>query len=224
MRLRSIILIAVLGFLAAALVLLAVLYRAAQHVPEFYRGALAGDPAVEAAAAEQMERQVSSLNDQAIRAGAWYAVFTADQINGWLAAKAPRVAPDLLPRGLRDPRVKIRPDGIAIACQAEWGRFSTVLSLDLDAYTDTAGVLTLRFRRVHAGALPWPLKQVLRGVSEACRHAGLRVDWQQAGGDPVALITLDRIEVRHGKFIQVQKVRLEEGAIHVSGVTGREKK
>ena len=67
MRLRSIILIAVLGFLAAALLLLAVVYRATQHVPEFYRGALAGDPAVEAAAAEQMERQVSSLNDQAIR-------------------------------------------------------------------------------------------------------------------------------------------------------------
>ena len=64
------------------------------------------------------------------------------------------MTPELLPRGLRDPRIKIRPDGITIACQAEWGRGSTVLSLDLDAYTDTAGVLTLRFRRVPPGRCP----------------------------------------------------------------------
>ncbi|MGD0899858.1 MAG: hypothetical protein ABR915_18655, partial [Thermoguttaceae bacterium] len=179
--------------------------------------------AAEAEAAEQMERQVASLNNQALREGAWHAVFTSDQINGWLAATAPRVAPDLLPPGLHDPRVKIRPSGITIACQADWGRLQSVLSLDLDVYTDTAGILTLRFRQVRAGAVPWPMKPVLDGVSEACRHAGLRVDWEQAGGDPVARITLDHIEGRHGKFIQVQQVRLEEGAIHVSGVTGREK-
>ena len=94
-----------------------------------------------------MERQVASLNNQAVRAGGLARglyVPTRSTV-GWPPGSGD--AGIFLPRGLHDPRVAIRPAGITIACRAEWGRLDSVVSLDLDAYTDTAGILTLRFAR-----------------------------------------------------------------------------
>ena len=224
MRLRTIVLIVVLGVLAAAVAVLVVLCWATQRVPEFYSAALTAEPAAQAAAAEQMERQVLSFENNAVREGGWHAVFTAAQINGWLAVKAPRDDPDLLPRGLHDLRVSIRPDGISMAGRADYGGLHSVVSLEVEVYTDSARVVGLRIRKVRAGVLPWPSGQVLRGISEACRRARLRVQWRQADGDPVALITLPSIEGEHGKIIRIDQIRLEEGAIHISGATAREKR
>jgi hypothetical protein len=221
MRLRTIVFIVLLGALAAVLALLLVLYYATQRVPEFYSEALEAEPAAQAAAAEQMDRQIASLHNNAVRAGDWHIVFTAEQINGWLAVNAPR-DPDLQSRHLSDPRVAIRPDGITVACQAEFGGVHSVVSLDAEFYMDSPRVLAVRIRKVRAGALPWPTGQVLRGISAACHRASVLVQWRQADGDPVALINLPSIEGEHGKVIRIEQIRLEQGAIHILGTTLRE--
>jgi hypothetical protein len=207
--------------LAAGGMLLAV--WAARQVPDFYRDALAAEPAAQAAAAEQMDHQLTALQSAEVAEGAWHVHFTTEQINGWLAVKVGD-DPQLLAQGLRAPRVKIRSGGITVACQAERGGLSTVVSLQADVYMDSPGVLGLRIRKLRAGVLPWPPAQVLQGISEGCRRAGLGVRWLQAGGDPVALVSLGRIEGQRGKPVRIEEVRLDEDEIHISGVTEKRKR
>jgi hypothetical protein len=215
-----ILLLVVLGVLALAAAALLLAVWATQQVPEFYRDALAAEPAAQAAAADQMDRQLTTIQGAAVGEGAWQVDFTADEINGWLAVKAGD-DPELLARGLRAPRVRVRPGGITIACQAERAGLHSIVCLDVDVYMDSPGVVGLRIRKLRAGALPWPPARVLRGISEACRRAGLGVRWLQAGGDPVALISLGQIEGHHGKPIRIEQIRLDEDGIHISGVTGK---
>jgi hypothetical protein len=49
----------------------------------------------------------------------------------------------------------------------------------------------------------------------------LGIRWLQARGDPVALISLAPIEGQRGKPIRIDQIRLDGGAIHISGSTGR---
>jgi hypothetical protein len=222
MRLRRVVLIVLLGVLAVIALLLVVVYRATQHVPQFYSEALEVEPAAQAAAAEQMDRQLASLENNAVREGRWHVVFTAEQINGWLAVRLPRDNPELLSGHLSDPRVAIRPDGITVACRAEFAGLHSVVSLDAELYMDSPRVVALTIRKVRAGALPCPNGRVLDGISAACRRASLRVQWKQAHGDPEALISLPSIEGEHGKVIRIEQIRLEDGAIHILGATARE--
>src|SRR5687768_11397356 len=69
-------------------------YRAAQHVPRFYEEALAVDPVEQRQAGEELERLALDLHNEVQRAGDWEAVFSEDQINGWLAVDLEEKFPD----------------------------------------------------------------------------------------------------------------------------------
>ena len=87
---------------AGVAVLLTAAYRATQHVPEFYQAALAEPPVEQKAAADQLERQVLELHNEARQPGRWEARFSQEHINGWLAAdlpvKFPGACPTVFPR------------------------------------------------------------------------------------------------------------------------------
>ena len=206
----------------AAIVLL-IVYRATQQVPEFYREALAAEPEVQQKNSDRMLQRATTLHNSVKRAGAWQGEFTAAEVNGWLATDLPRNFAGLLPPAMRDPRVRIAPDGITLACLIERGGLHCVVSLEVDVYLDAPNVLAFRLRKARAGAVPWPLGQVLEGASEAARHSDLRVRWQQAKGDPVALVTLPPVAGGGGRTIRIEKIQLEDGVIRVAGTTERAK-
>ncbi len=52
-----------------------------------------------------------------VHAGHWSAVFTDEQINGWLAADLPEKFPQLLPPEIQDPRVVFAPGQLQLACR-----------------------------------------------------------------------------------------------------------
>ena len=120
------------------------LYQAAQHVPEFYRQALEVDAAAQAKAADRMERQALDLTGDVQKSGHWQAVFTAEELNGWLAVELPKKFPEALPPALASPRVSIGPEGIVLACQYQQDRLRSVLSLSIAPYVPEPGVLALR--------------------------------------------------------------------------------
>jgi hypothetical protein len=206
---------------AGVAILLTAAYRATQQVPEFYEQALAQQPVEQKAAADQLERQVLELHNEARKPGRWEARFSQEQINGWLAADLPEKFPGALPDGVSAPRVAIEPNHMQLAVRYEQGDVSTVLSLTGDAHlTDRPNEVAIQIEHVRAGAFPVPLAQFLDKIAERAGEAGLPMRWSEHEGDPVALVTLplDRKEFK-GKQLHVERLEIGAGEIVVSGRT-----
>ena len=90
-------------------VLVGCLYWATQQAPEFYEQALQKPPQEEAQAGDELERQVLDLRNELRSEGRFNVEFSHDQINGWLAADLPDKFPQLLPRGVSEPRIAFEP-------------------------------------------------------------------------------------------------------------------
>jgi hypothetical protein len=214
------------SFLAGGLLLLALgvaggVYWASQHVPHFYEEALSQEPAQQQAANDQLLENATALAASARREGHWSALFTADQINAWLAIDLPQNFPGLLPAEVVAPRVRLSPGKATIACRYEEGSISTVVSLNVELYVHEPNVLALRIHNVRAGAIPIPLSQVLEGVTRAAEEMNLRLRWLKAEGDPVALVTLPSTMGKDGIYYRLEVLDLRDGVMYVAGHTHR---
>ena len=210
------------GLLLAAVVILVVLYRASQQVPEFYKQALAADQHGQEKASDKMIQQATALSSDIQREGRWHAVFSADEVNGWLAVDLARNYADSLPPNLHDPRVVIELDGITLGCRVEQGGLSMVVTLKVDVYLEAPNVVALRIRKARAGAIPWPLEKTLKGISEAARRADLQIRQGMADRDPVVLVTIAPT-LKRGKVARIDKIQLGQGEVYVAGTTERKK-
>jgi len=197
------------------------IYRASQHVPEFYQEALKTDARVQQDASEEMVRQATALASEVDKEGQWEAVFTAEQINGWLAVDMVRNHADLLPEVLSDPRVAIEPEQLRIACRLDQGSWTSVVSLAVDAYLAEPNVVALRIREARAGALPLPLEGILKRISEEASQMNVQIRWRQADGDPVVEVSIPPPRDADDKAIRIETLRLGEGSVYVSGSTER---
>ena len=193
------------------------LYYALRQVPHFYQEEIARDPSEQQTPRDEFVAQATALASDLYRSGHWQILFTAEQINAWLALELSQHYPGILPGELHDPRIEIGEKEATLACRYQHGDSSTVLSLTVDVYLQEPHVLALRIRRARAGALPIPLAQVLDGISHAARELKLRLEWRKAHGDPVALITLSGPGESQTKSPQLQVVELRTGELFVSG-------
>ena len=123
-------------------------------------------------------------------AGRWRTIWTAEQINAWLAVLLPQKLPGKLPREFVDPRVAIDRGGITLACRYRGPYGQTVLTLVVEPYVPEPGVLALRIRKARAGLAPLPLGDILARVAAAVRAADFHATWlaEPRGGDPVLQI------------------------------------
>ena len=82
--------IAAIGTLVVAALLLAGLggaYYAARQVRPFYEQALKIEPAVLEQGSRELESRATALYSDVKQVGRWQALFTTEQINGWLATQ-----------------------------------------------------------------------------------------------------------------------------------------
>ena len=206
---------------AIAVVALWAVYRASQEVPAFYQRAIVAEPARQAAAGRQLERQAAALHNQARRPGRWEARFTQDQINGWLASDLPEKFPGSLPAGVSEPRVEIASDETQLAVKWDQGGVQTIVSLAGHVQlTEQPNEVAVRVFAARAGSIPVPLGQFLDTIAARAATSGIPLRWTEVEGDPVAIINLplDQPEFR-GKRIVVEELRVEEGVIVVAGRT-----
>lgn len=208
----------VLGLLT---IVVLVLYQAAQRAPKFYRQAMALEVHNHEQAGDELEQNVLELHNDVREEGVWEAVFTEEQVNGWLVSDMPDKFPTVLPRGTQEPRVKIDEEAIRVACRFDNGKFRTVISfaLDVDLTTET-NTLAIRISKLRAGALPVPLKQILSKITAAAERGNVPLRWTQVDGDPVALVT---VPVTHEDYahreIYVDSIELREGELLLAGHT-----
>ena len=194
------------------------LYRSLYYVPEFYSQALAlGAPELQKSNREML-RRTAALNNDLKRIGQWQALFTDQQINGWLAVDVPKNHPDLLPPEVRDPRVRIMPEGIFAGAKFE-GEVSAVISLQLAVRLTAPNVLAVRIHKARVGDVPWPLDRVVEEVVAAAASWGLQVEQTQTDGDPVLLVTLPPDLQDNRRHILLEHLELRDGEVFLSGRT-----
>jgi hypothetical protein len=208
------------GLLLAIAAGLCGLYWAFKQEPQFYRQAVRIDPSIQKKASDQMLQRAAALRSDVEKQGRWQALFTAQQINGWLAVDLVNNYPDLLPSSLRDPRIEIRPDRMTLACRLKRGGLEGVVTLTVEPYLPEPNLLALRIRRARAGLVPMPLAEILDSISRAAGQTDLHLRWRQADGDPVALISISPPD-QNGKLVQVETLKLGEGEIYLAGTTRR---
>jgi hypothetical protein len=194
------------------------LYRSLYYVPEFYTQALAvGAPELQKSNREML-RRTAALNNDLKRSGKWQALFTDQQINGWLAVDVPKNHADLLPAEVRDPRVRITPEGIFAGAKFE-GEVSAVISLQLAVRLTSPNVLAVRINKARVGDVPWPLDRVVEEVIAAAASWGLQVEQTQTDGDPVLLVTLPPDLQDNRRHILLEHLELRDGEVILSGRT-----
>jgi len=203
--------------LLVALVGALILWRAALVVPDFYAQALAASETTRREHSDAMLQKTITLVGDVRRSGEWEALFTEAEINGWLAVDLVENHSQSLPPEVADPRIVVTDGGLLMGCRARTGGVETVLSLAVDAYLTEPNVLALRVRSARAGAIPLPLGDVLDQIAATAHRSGMRVQWQQAGGDPVALVRLNW-EVKDRPVI-VESLEVGSGEIYLAGST-----
>jgi len=194
-------------------------YEATQRVPEFYHQAISRSPAAEESARDDFVAQAAALVSDLDRSGPWQSLFTAEQINAWLALELARHYPGLLLGDLHDPRIVINEREAILACRYESGELAAVLSLEFDVYLHEPNVLAVRIQGARAGALPVPLAQVLDAINHAAAELGLRIEWHKTHGDPVALINFADQGSSFGRFC-LETVELHDGEVFLAGTAG----
>ncbi|HEY1065216.1 MAG TPA: hypothetical protein VGE52_03875, partial [Pirellulales bacterium] len=118
-----------IGLLIACVLLVGGLYWASQQQPKFYQEALVVSPQKQREASDQLLAQAAALQSTARREGDWEAVFTAEQINGWLAVDLVENHPDVLPKEVRSPRVAFKPQEVLVGWTLAQSGLETVCSL-----------------------------------------------------------------------------------------------
>lgn len=196
------------------------LYVAAEQEPAFYREAMEIDPGVLKKQSDRMLRQATALANAVKKEDSWEALFTAEQINGWLAVDLVQNHPGALPPTLHDPRVAIDPKRITFACRFDGRGINTVLTLTIEPYVPEPNVIALRIISAKAGLVPVPLNKVLDRLSQAAREMHFHLEWRRTGSDPVAMLSLPATD--DDRPVRIETLRLGENEIYVAGTT-REK-
>ncbi len=193
-------------------------YTASQQVPEFYDVAVAVNPKDQAVERDAFVARAAASASDLQSDGHWHSLFTADEINAWLALELAANYPDLLPVELCDPRISLSPGAATIGCRYRTGELETVVSITLDAYLQAPNVLRAR--------PPCPGRRLAGAAGAhsdgicAAQQLNLRLELRHAHGVPVALITFP--PVGDGKSLppRLDSIELGHGELFVSGRAG----
>lgn len=195
--------------------------HALRQVPNFYSQAVAIPTATQQEAGQELERNVLALHNTAHGTATWSALFTDDQINGWLAADLPEKFPQLLPAEIQAPRVAFSPHQVQLACRFIGQRWTSVVSLSLEVrLAEEPNTLAVRILAARAGLAPLPLKQFLDQITRVAQSIDLPLRWAQVDGDPVALFTVtDLSPLDDGARPRLEHIDVRDGALYVAGRT-----
>jgi hypothetical protein len=206
---------AVLVAAALALAIPGVAWLSLLHQPSFYRARVQRTPEQRKVEARHFVSQSMQLRNDIANESAWEALFTADQVNAWLAEDLVAHFADLVPRGIREPRVSFEPDRVILAFQMDQGPFTTVVWAVLQVDVRPDNVLALTLEKVRAGAIPVPARPYLDRFDRLARAYRIDLKWAEEDGCPVALVAYTPHLNR--KDIRLERLQVLDGAIRLTG-------
>jgi hypothetical protein len=216
---RKVRIAAVCSLVVATLVaaILSGAYFATRQVRPFYAEALRAEPEALERGRQELESRATTLYTDAQRQGQWKALFTSEQINGWLATQLAKNEDGGLPQNIRDPRVAIAPDTLTLGFRTKSGGVQTVVSVDASVSLTDGGAVAIRLLSVRAGALPLPVMQLADEIASACKDLKLPVCWTQQDGKPVVLVEIHTAKSQREFYID--SIELHENELYVAGHT-----
>jgi hypothetical protein len=222
--------IAAIGTLTISALIAAILggaYYAAQQVEPYYEQAIHTEPEVLERGSRELESRASALYSDVKQIGRWQALFTTEQINGWLATQLAAEKGSQLPPNMRDPRVAITADALTLGFRTKSGGVETVISVDASVLITEDGNVGIRFMSVRAGALPLPILQLADELATACKKLKLPVRWTQEKGRPIAIVNIASNASTENRDFFVDSIELRKNEMYVAGHTevgnGRER-
>jgi hypothetical protein len=214
--------IAAIGTLAVTALVVAILggaYYAVRQVRPFYQQALQLEPEVLERGGRELEVRATALYSDAKQRGQWEALFTTEQINGWLATQLSANEGGQLPANIRDPRVAIVRNLLTLGFRTSSGGVETVVSVDAAVFLTAEGAVGICLKSVRAGALPLPVMQLADQLAAACKELKLPVRWIHQNGQPVALIEIHSDPSAQSRQFFIDSIELGEGELYVAGHT-----
>lgn len=196
-------------------------YRAAKHVPEFYRQAMVSSPEQQHQFSEEFKKQLADLQSDVEKNQRFETILSEDQINGWLATTVAQQHAHRLPKGMREPRVAIQDGEVRVGCHFRRGKLDSVVWLiaDLDL-TEENNTLEIRLRGLKAGLIPFSIERFQEQVTASLRRAKLKFHWVAGAEELTARIQLpERFEGLAGKAVHFEKIELRAGRLLFSGRT-----
>jgi hypothetical protein len=209
----------IVGMTACLLLMVGGTYYAAQQVLPFYEQALRLEPEALQRGSRELESRATALYSQAQQVGEWHALFTAEQINGWLALQLDEFRDSELSSRIRDPRVAISRDAVTLGFRATSSGVETVVSMDAGVHVTDEHAVAVRLMSVRAGTLPLPVMQVADKIAAICQHLSLPVRWTRQEGQPVAIVEVCSDPTTNKWQFFIDAIELGEGELYVAGHT-----
>jgi hypothetical protein len=194
-------------------------YYAARQVRPFYQQALGIKPEVLERGSRELESRATALYSDARQGGKWHALFTSEQINGWLAIQLAENQDSGAPSNIRDPRVAISPEVLTLGFRTVSGAVETVISVDASVFVTEEGAVAIRLMSVRAGALPLPVMQLADEIAATCGRLSLPVRWTQHDGQPVAIVELHSDPSTQERQFYIDAIEFGDGEMYVAGHT-----
>ncbi|MDR1480677.1 MAG: hypothetical protein LBJ00_17260 [Planctomycetaceae bacterium] len=219
---RQVLRLSIYIFLGLFLILFLVfylLYLASQREPEFYREAKNVPIEVQQTRNTAVLDKIRVLNnDFQNRSKKWSGVFTADEINAYLAVEATKPGANLLPSDLAEPRIAFSAGSVEIASKVRQHGFTAILNISLGATMPEPDKLIFKMRRSQAGVLPLPKERIAEIIAGVLRKKWGNVTQGTDGGDPTFTVILN-IKNSVGRKVKVESFEIRSGVIQFSGVT-----
>lgn len=191
-----------------------------RHEPAFYRRGAVPSSAQRRTCSRQFLDEISHLSSAIQREeDSWDAEFTTEQINAYLQEDFinMRVDETMLPENVEAPRVALDDDCLRLGFRYGYGRWSTIITVDLRAWVaqGEANTVALELLGLHAGALPISAQSLLEHVSEAAQRSGVDISWYRHDGHPVALLRFGPDQPR--TTVHLQHVEIKAGRLVLQG-------
>ncbi|MBL9093068.1 MAG: hypothetical protein JNL96_17755 [Planctomycetaceae bacterium] len=193
-------------------------YRGVSAVPEFYAEACAMPIEQAAQASDEFSDQAFDLANDVERLGEWSALFTDQQINGWLATDLVKKHPELLPPGFENPRIHVMDNHGRIGVRYTMAGVPTVAWIDVEAALTPDHEIALRIREIRAGNVPLPLATLMEAITNAAQTMEVPLRWASLEDSPTAIISLPQPQGDSLRY-ELRNLKLEPGRLFVSGRT-----
>lgn len=170
--------------------------------------ALASDNGSAPPATGPAERPPSSI---------WRLDLAQQEVNGWLATRTEKFAPQLAEGGIYQPRVLFNAGDVVLAFRYESSWLHSVVSLQVKPMALEDGTLGIALCGASAGKLPLPLGRIVSEAQRALAEANLPIRWRTHEGNPLAVIDFELLASQPGIRRTLQGLQCEAGELKLWG-------
>lgn len=194
------------------------------YQPGFYReagraaadGGKDGQPEV---LSRRLVTKASAWHAAVSAGGAWDAAVTAAEINGWLAVDLPRNHAALVPRGVAEPRVALRPKHVLCGVRLRYGPLTSVAWVDFEILLRDVNELTITVERARLGAIPLPRTAVLNALADRIGALGMVTDLRPSHRGPELVVHLPSTHDAGATSYWLQSLSISDGDLLLAGET-----